>query len=148
MKKMTMILIGIVAVVIAFPAGVYAFDYLNEYEANVTFTVSSSAIGIVDVTDISASTKLMDWLSFWDTLKGHSTADRSDYYLVFVEITQDSSGETVTESQYVEVAVGSSVDMSFTLFEVEPGDSTLRIYVQSMLTQSIIFDHSVDLQVG
>lgn len=148
MKKTTLIVVILVAAIFVVPAGVYAFDYLNEYEVNVNFSISSSELGVVDVTEVEVNTQLMDWLSFWDTLKGHSAADKSDYYLVFVEITQDSSGESVTDNQYLEVEVGASVDLSFTLFEVEPGDSTLRIYVQAMLTQSIVFDVSSDIQVG
>lgn len=147
MKKIILVVIVAVAIVIGVPAAVYAYDYVNEYEVDVGFTISSSELGVVSITDMTYSSRMMDWWSFWDTLKGHSAADRSDFYLVFVEIT-GGSGNSVTENQYVEVSVGTSKDLSYTLFEVKPGSSNLRIYVQSMLTQSIVLDQSYDVTIG
>jgi hypothetical protein len=148
MKKFWFVIIAGVAIMIGLPAMVYAIDYQGEYEGNVSFTISSSELGVVDVTEVQSSFKSMDIFSFWDTFKGHSAADRSDFYLVFVEIVHLTSGNTVTENQYLEVPVGESRLMSFTLFELSPGASNLRIYVQSMLTQSIILDQSTSTTVG
>lgn len=148
MKKLTwLIAIGVAAVFVV-PAVVYAFDYANEYQVDVSITATSNELGVVDVTNVDTSVSEMGYWTFWDTFASHSAPDRSDYYTVYVEVTQDTSGATVTETEYLEVQVGASMDLSFTLYEVQPGDSTLRVYVHSMLTQSIVFDQSFDLLVG
>lgn len=139
-------MIGVVAV-IALPMLVYAFDYTNEYEVDVSFTISSSALGTVDITNVETDATEMGYFTFWDTLRGHSSS-QGELYLVYVEIAQDGSDYAVTEAQLNGVAVGETEEMSMKLFEVKPGDSTLRIYVHSKLTDSIVFDQSYDVLIG
>ena len=147
MKKWTWIIVIAIAAIFVVPMVVYAFDYTNEYEVDVSFTISSSALGTVDITNVETEATAMGYMTFWDTLRGHSSS-QGELYLVYVEIAQDGSDYLVTEAQLNGVAVGESDEMSFKLFEVKPGDSTLRIYVHSKLTDSIVFDQSYDVLIG
>ena len=148
MKKIILLIIIGVVLIIGVPVGAYYMNYVNEYEVNVTMDISSNELGSVDVTNMDYTSKSMGWFSWFDTLKGHSTYDRSDYYLVFVTITQDASGYSATETKYLEVPVGESKSIDITVFEVKPGESTIRIYVESKLTMGIVFDQSYDVSIG
>ena len=148
MKKFILLIIVAVVLVIAVPVGAYYMNYVNEYEVDVSFDISSSELGSVDVTNMEYTSDSMGWFTWFDTLKGHSTYDRSDYYLVFVTVTQDASGYSVTETEYLEVPVGESKELTISVFEARPGDSTIRIYVESKLTLGIVFDQSYDVTIG
>ena len=149
MKKVTWILALAVVGIIAVPSVVYAVDYLDEYEVTVNLSASSEALGVIYITELETSVEPMDWLSFWDVLKGHSTGeDREDYYFIGIEITQDSSGEVATGGERIVLAAGEAIDLSMIVFEVSPGDSTLRIYVDSLFTGGIIYDQSSNIVVG
>lgn len=149
MKKMTWILIIAVVAVVAVPFGVYGMDYMDKYEVNVSMVATSDALGVIYLNDMETEIDEMDWLSFWDILKGHSTGgDKSDYYFIAIAITNKASGDTVTDGVRIDLMPGQIVNVTIEILEVLPGDSSMRVYVDSLFTGGIIYDKTTDIVVG
>ena len=157
MKRRTLLVAlvaGIVGVGFALPYLVYATDYAGEYEVDVTFNVLSPEMYEVDVTEVNTESSPMNTMSFWDVLLKGSPGE--GYYMNFTAfVTLNQSGVISTQSQAIIVpsyiVYGPDAEparMTFKFFEMQPGETTVRIYVQHTYLETIAFDNTWTVMVG
>lgn len=151
---MVALVVGIVGVAFALPYLVYAMDYAGEYEVDVTFKVLSPAVYEVDVTEVVAESSPMNTMSFWDVLLKGSPGE--GYYMNFTAfVSLNQSGVISTQSQAIIVPSyivygpdAEPAQMTFKFYEMQPGETTMRIYVQHTYLKTIAFDQSWAVMVG
>ena len=149
MKRRTLLIGLVLGVAAAFviPYYVYATDYAGEYKVTVEFDISSMVMYEADVTEVQTDSELMNTMSFWDVLlKGHPPMDEVANFTVFVSLNQ--TGGLVTQTAMIIVPYLGTESMSFTFFEMKPGETDMRIYVQHTYLDTITFDKTWTVMVG
>lgn len=145
MNKPLLITIAIVGMVIAVPILVYATSYAGEYEVTVEFNVEATALGVVSVTEIGVESSAMGMFSLYE-MRGHAGTDRSGSYVVFVSITQGDDVETISELANLELDTPET--FSFTFYEKQPGESTIRIYIEYVYMFTVVYDYDFVELIG
>ena len=143
-------LIGVIVAVgllFGIPYFVYATDYKGEYKVDVSFTVSSPALYEADVTEVEHQSESMEAMSFWSVLlRGHS--EETANFTAYVSLNQSGVVTTQSKAALLYPFDYNTVDMSFTFYEMKPGETTLRIYVQHTYLNTIVYDNSWTIMVS
>ena len=152
MKRRTLVVAVVIGVAAAFiiPYFVYATDYAGEYSVTVKFDVTSPVSYEATVTEVEITSEPMTTMSFWDVLlKGHPPMDEAANYTAFVTLNQ--TGDVTTQTSTLIVIPfheDEPTPASFTFYEMKPGETTVRIYIQHTYLDTITFDQTWTVMVG
>ena len=150
MKRRTLLVAlvaGIVGVGFALPYLVYATDYAGEYSVTVKFDVSSPVLYEATVTEVETTSELMNTMSFWSVLlRGHS--EETANFTAYVSLNQSGVISTQSKAAILYPFDYNTESMSFTFFEMQPGEITMRIFVQHTYLKTITFDQTWEVLVG
>jgi hypothetical protein len=138
---------GAIAIVVIIAAAYMALasDYQNEYEVDVSFSVSSSGYVDADVTDLVVTSQAMEPMSFFDTLK--ASAEVRGTYTVYVELNQSGVLDTQTLGVLL-IPDEPMIPVSFQFFEKAPGEANVRIYIMHVAASTIVYDRTTAVVIG
>jgi len=143
MRLRTLVLVVIIVLVFVIPYSVYAMDYKGNYNVSVTTRASVDSLGAFSATTPQIDCDATDMWDFWGLLKGHGT-DRPDYgYMVYLEITRAGVlvGFDVTT---IRLNATESIDIILTADNVSPGEADVRVYFVDVMTDTIVYDKTID----
>ena len=136
--KLRIVAVLLVVVAIAIPLAVYAAYYTGDRKVTVSFDVELVAVGEVCVSGLEVDSEPMGLFSWYDTLRGHSPS-RVDLYSVYASLNQ--SGEVETMGEGCTLLVGEPEEFRFVFYDMQPGESVLRIYVKYGYADAVIYDY-------
>ena len=145
MKRMKLVIIGVIVAIIAVPLAVYAAFYAGDRVVTVSFDVELVEVGEVCVSNLDVESEAMGLFSWYDTLRGHAPS-RVDLYGIFVSLNQ--SGDVQTLGDGYTLIVDEPQSFEFKFYEMRPGETTLRIYIEYGYADAVVYDYTWTVNVG
>ena len=148
MRLSTKIIIAVaVVLLIGVPYAVYALEYRGNYNVTVSFTASSEILGELTITEVSITSEPTDVMQLWDQLKSHNLDERGYGYQIYLEITV--TGQLIgTGITAMLVNAGETQDQTVTALNVRPGEASVRIYIEDILLDNIVYDQTFEEVIG
>ena len=149
--KLTALAIA-VGLFFAIPVAVYATDYEGEYDLTVKLSVASSEYADAQVVSFETESEPMEIMSLWTNLlkgRGGSTIGN---FTVYVFVHQDTTGyDSETQSAvilYSASGLGDPVDFTFEFHEKAPGETTVRVYIMHVYTDTKVYDNTWEVNIS
>jgi hypothetical protein len=145
-KKLYAAIAVVLVIVIGVPYAVYAFDYAGNYNVQVAFTANVDLTSAFSVSAMTVSCEPTEAWDFWDILKGHGTDRPDNGYQVYLEITRSSLlvGYGITAFRLDD---SQSIEVTIRALDVPPGEAQVRLYIEDVMTSTIVYDRTVTEQI-